>query len=126
MFASLHWFVKLTRIPHLQLTFVARRLLDLLAVLVRPGQEEHLAPFEPRPARHHVGGDARVGVADMGSAVDVVDRRRDVEAFGHDPFSMASEDATAWRLSRLTWSISTNLARFSEVFDLGMLSENDF
>ena len=55
------------------------RLLDLLAVLVRSGQEEDLAAGHPVVAGQGVGDDRRVGVADVGHVVDVVDRRRDVK-----------------------------------------------
>ena len=58
---------------------VARRLLDLLAVLVGAGQEEHVEAVQPLEARHHVGRDRGVGVADMRRAVHVIDRRGDVE-----------------------------------------------
>ena len=61
----------------------ARRLLDLLAVLVGAGQEENLVAVQPLEARHDVGRDRGVGVADMRRAVHVVDRRGDVEALGH-------------------------------------------
>ena len=37
--------------------------LDLLAVLVGAGQEEHVEPVQPLEARHHVGRDRGVGVA---------------------------------------------------------------
>ena len=61
----------------------ARRLLDFLPVLVGAGQEEHLVAVQPLEARHHVGRDRGVGVADMRGAVHVVDRRGDVEALAH-------------------------------------------
>ena len=51
-----------------------------LAVLVGAGQEEDLLAALAHVARDDVGGDRRVGVAEMRLGVDVVDRRRDVEA----------------------------------------------
>ena len=54
----------------------------LLAVLVGAGQEEDVVADQPVPAGQGVGVDRRVGVADVGRVVDVVDRRGDVEA-GH-------------------------------------------
>ena len=55
------------------------RLLDLLAVLVGAGQEEHVVAVQPLEPRHHVGRDRGVGVADMRRAVHVIDRGGDVE-----------------------------------------------
>ena len=54
-------------------------LLHLLAVLVGAGQEEDVLAVEPLEARQHVGRDRGVGVADMGYAVGIENRRRDVE-----------------------------------------------
>ena len=54
---------------------------DRLPVLVRPGQEEDLLPPLAMVACHHVSGDRRVRVTEMGSGVHVVDRRGHVE--GH-------------------------------------------
>ena len=50
-----------------------------LAVLVGPGEEEHVLAALAVVARHDVGGDRRVRVPQMRGRVDVVDRRRDVE-----------------------------------------------
>src|SRR5690606_15290898 len=58
------------------------RALHLQAVLVGAGQEERLVTEQAVPAGHRVGDDRRVGVADVGGVVDVVDRGRHVEA-GH-------------------------------------------
>ena len=58
-------------------------LFDFLAVLVRAGQEEDVVAVQPLEARHHVGGDRGVGVADMGRTVHVIDRGRDIDGFGH-------------------------------------------
>ncbi len=54
---------------------------DRLAVLVGAGEEERRLAALAVMARHHIGGDRRVGVAQMGRGVDVVDRGRDVK--GH-------------------------------------------
>src|SRR5215213_4965029 len=56
------------------------RPLDLLAVLVRSREEEHLVTEQPMPARDRVGHQRRVRVAEVRRGIDVVDRRRDVEA----------------------------------------------
>ena len=55
-----------------------RRLLHLLAVLVRAGQEAHVPPVEPLEAGHRVRGDVLVGVADVRLAVRVGDGRGQV------------------------------------------------
>ena len=56
-----------------------RGLLHLEAVLVGAGQEVHLMVVETRKPGHHVARDRRIGVPEMGLAVGIVDRRRDVE-----------------------------------------------
>ncbi len=56
--------------------------LHLEAVLVGAGEEEHVVAAQPVPAGHGVGGDRRVGVADVGGVVDVVDGGGDVKP-GH-------------------------------------------
>ena len=56
-----------------------RRLLDVLAVLVGPGQEARLLADQPVVPRRRVRDDGRVDVPDVGQVVDVVDRRRRVE-----------------------------------------------
>ena len=56
----------------------------LLAVLVGAGEEEDVVADQPVPAGQGVGVDRRVGVADVGRVVHVVDRGGDVEA-GHCP-----------------------------------------
>jgi hypothetical protein len=57
----------------------ARRVGDRLSVLVRAGQEEHVVAALAVMAGHDVRRDRRVGVAQVGRRVDVVDRRRHVE-----------------------------------------------
>ena len=57
-----------------------RGLLDLLAVLVGAGQEEHVVAVEPLEARDGVGRDHLIGVADMRHAVRIGDRGGDVIA----------------------------------------------
>ena len=53
--------------------------LDLLAVLVGAGGEDHrLVTLHALQALDRVGGDGGVGVADVGSGVDVIDRRGEV------------------------------------------------
>ena len=74
----------------------------LLAVLVRAGEEEHVMPLQPVPARQHVGGGGGIGMAQMRRAVHVIDRRGDVEGlFAHDLCNCVSATMTAARLSRL-------------------------
>ena len=50
-----------------------------LAVLVGPGQEEHVLAALAHVTRDHVGGDRRVRVAEVRLRVHVVDRGGDVE-----------------------------------------------
>jgi hypothetical protein len=49
-------------------------------VLIGAREEVGLVTEQPMPPRDGVGDDRRVGVADMRRVVDVVDRRRDIEA----------------------------------------------
>ncbi len=61
--------------------------LDLLAVLVGAGEEKRVDAQHALAAGDGVADDRRVGVADVRTRVDVVDRRRDVEllaVFIHD------------------------------------------
>jgi len=59
--------------------FGARRLLHLLAVFVSPRQEEDILAVEALVARHGIGRNQLVGMADMRLAVGIGDRGRDVE-----------------------------------------------
>ena len=54
---------------------------DRLAVLVGPGQEEHVLAALAHVTRDHVGGDRRVRVSEVRLRVHVIDRGGDVE--GH-------------------------------------------
>jgi len=68
---------------HLRLHALGRRGMgDRLAVLVGAGEEEDRLAALPVVAGHDVGGDGRVGVAEVRRRVDVVDRCRYVEAAG--------------------------------------------
>ena len=64
---------------------LGRGLLDLLAVLVGAGEEEHVIAVEPHEAGDGVGRDHLVGVPDMRGAVRIGDRGGDVIAglIGH-------------------------------------------
>jgi hypothetical protein len=54
-------------------------------MLVRAGQEEDVLSVAALEARQRVGGNHRVGVADMRLAVRIEDRSRNVEFFaGHE------------------------------------------
>ena len=67
--------------------FLFGRLLHLQPVLVGTGQEKHVLAVEPVKTRQRVGGDHRIGVADMRLAVRVEDRRCQVEiVLGHGKF----------------------------------------
>jgi len=57
---------------------------DLVAVFVRSGHEKGPVSGQAVVAGKHVGDDRRVGMADMGRCVDVVDRRGDVVGSFHD------------------------------------------
>jgi hypothetical protein len=56
--------------------------LDLLAVLVGSGEEEGVVAQQAVAAGEHVRDDGGVGVADVRTRVDVVDRRREEELVG--------------------------------------------
>ena len=60
-----------------------RGLLHLLSVLIGAGQEPRIMPHQPVIPRQHIREDRGVGVADVGTVIDVVDRRRDVERGAH-------------------------------------------
>ena len=82
------------------------RRLGLLAVLVHAGLEEDRVAGEPVVARHRVGHDRRIGVADVRQAVHVVDRRRQCEGPGHTVPSWSASrarSATIWGLA-LRWT----------------------
>ena len=66
---------------------------DLLAVLVGPGEEADVVAADPLVARHRVRHDGRVDVPDVGQVVDVVDRRRDVEGVARHGLSFILQDA---------------------------------
>ena len=57
---------------------------DLVAVFVRSGHEKGPVSGQAVVAGKHVGDDRRVGMADMGRCVDVVDRGGDVVGSFHD------------------------------------------
>ena len=81
-----------------------RGLLDLLAVLVGAGEEEHVVAVEPHEARDGVGRDHLIGMPDMRRAVRIGDRGRDVIAglFGH----VAALVSTARRLGKRPHAIN--------------------
>jgi hypothetical protein len=60
-----------------------RGLLDLLAMLVKSGEKEHVPSDQPTEARQGVRGDGRVRVSNVGHIVDVIDGGCDVEGFLH-------------------------------------------
>ena len=60
--------------------------LDLLAVLVRAGKEEGIVAEQAVATRNDIGRNRRIGVADVGARVDVVDRGSEIELLlGHGP-----------------------------------------
>ena len=67
---------------------------DLLAVLVRAGQEARVVAAHVVEARERVGDDRRVRVAQVGDVVDVVDGGGDVEGTGHDSSGSGSESGS--------------------------------
>jgi len=56
-------------------------LLDLLAVLIRPGKEECRAVQKAVVTGQNIGQNRGIGMADVWLIIDVVDRRCDVEHF---------------------------------------------
>ncbi len=56
---------------------------DFDPVLVGAGEEECLLAAAAMEAGQGVGGDGGVGVAEMGLAVGIVNRRRDVKGLAH-------------------------------------------
>src|SRR5262249_19348558 len=78
-------------------TALARDPLDVLAVLVRPRQEERVLAQEPAGPGQRVGRDRRVRVAHVGRRVHVVDGRRDVIGpwRGHGVITIPSDGPTA-------------------------------
>ena len=65
--------------------FLNSGLLHFLAVLIGSGQEKHVLAVQPRKTRQNIGGNCRVGVADMRHAVRIEDWGRDVKLLGHAP-----------------------------------------
>src|SRR5262245_30836101 len=65
------------------LSSLLRRTLDLLAVLVRARQKEHIVAEQPAGPRDGVRDHRRVRVSDVRLRVDVVDRGGDVERTAH-------------------------------------------
>ena len=58
-------------------------LLDLLAVLIDPGEVENFLAFQPMIARDDIGEHLLVGVADVRRAIGVIDRGGEVKAVRH-------------------------------------------
>src|SRR5690606_14377385 len=92
------------------------------AVLVRTGEEIDLPALEPLPARNGVGGDHLIGMPDMGGAIGIGNRGRDVKglavhtgsaglAMRAQCFRMESKiTASVCFISRLTLSASARSA----------------
>jgi len=57
--------------------------LDLLAVLIGPGEKKYLIAHQAMRPRHGIGDHRRIGVPEMRLRIDVVNRCGDVEAI-HD------------------------------------------
>ena len=76
-----------------------RGLLHLEAVLVHAGDEQLSRPSSRMEALDRVGRDALVGVADMGRAIGVGDRRGDEEAADERPLKQKNlAAATKYRV----------------------------
>ena len=58
-------------------------MLDLQAVLIGAGEEEHVVAAHPLVPGHHVGGHGAVGVPDVQLVRGVVDRGGDIKLFCH-------------------------------------------
>ncbi len=54
------------------------RLVDFLTMFVRARQEHHVIPVQALEACQNVTGKRRIGMANMGLVIDVIDRGRDV------------------------------------------------
>src|SRR5687768_2452471 len=65
--------------------FAGSGLLDLLAVLIDPGEKENRLAIEAMITREDVCENLLVGVAEMRRRVRVVDRGRDEKSLGHGP-----------------------------------------
>ena len=62
------------------------RPLNLLPVLIRPGQEESVIPQQPVTPRDHVRRNRRIGMTDVRARVDVIDRGSEIKLWlGHVP-----------------------------------------
>src|SRR6266446_4192579 len=57
--------------------------LDLLTVFVGAGQEPGVVTEHAVAARDRVAGKGGVGVSDVGTRIDVIDRGRDIKRFAH-------------------------------------------
>ena len=62
---------------------IARGLFNLLAMLIRAGQEKHLMPLQAPPARQHIRRHRGIGMADMRLVIHIINRRCDVARFCH-------------------------------------------
>ncbi len=68
-----------------------RRLRHFEAMLVGPGLKPHVAPLRAAEARHDIGGDRFIGMADMRFAIGVGNRGGDIIGFGHaNPLAVPS------------------------------------
>jgi hypothetical protein len=65
------------------LAFALRDLLDLLPMFIEARQKERVVAEAALRACDHIRGDFFIGMAQVGLAVDVIDRGRDVEPFAH-------------------------------------------
>jgi hypothetical protein len=68
----------------LEYTLFRSDALDVLAMLVRAGEEEHVIPHQTVIARQNIGSDRCIGVTNVWDIVHVVDWRRDKE-LAHAP-----------------------------------------
>src|SRR5439155_1555142 len=85
---------------------------DVVTVLVGPREEPDAVAGQTMPARHRVGQDRRVRVAEVRLGVDVVDRGREIENAVAHPRGSPSGGALSGSAGR-TWSRPSHVSWLS-------------
>src|SRR5262249_46973352 len=84
--------------------------LDLLPMLVRPGQKVSIEAHHALAAGNRVAGNGRVGVSDVGARIHVVDGSRDVKLFAHDLQTQADKN---WQISDMDFRWHDSLPTYN-------------